>query len=716
MDPDYLAATDPTTTPQELWRIANTRPDLHQAVLAHPNIYPDLANWIVSQGAPPPAQVPSPATVPMPTPVKKRKTGLIIGLVAAALVLVVGGFLGWWFFLRGGDSGPHSKAFNAPPQVGSVVDVSTFGNRVQVEPIGAPAKAGIDAESLTLVGLRSGETSAVAGIDPLGNFALPNWIVPVRAPLDECSLTADLLNCGERSYRVKDSAAYPVAESGSGEKAEPEKSQSVLVDPTVSDSLDYAIAGGSLRTPEGTPVVSMPESTFPYYAIPSESKGIPTLVSNGRALVAVSGEDLAWSVMLTEGSSEVNGFADSEPSWRLEGEVLLIGEPEGVVALDAKTGEALWQVQTPVVSWQADQHQLALSQGNAVALLQFPAEGEEGETEALESAFEVVQVGGPSELPAVIPFEQFLNTELMLPPSCQAELGLSSSLSAFEGGRAKGLEGSAQMTHLSRSLVSGQLATVASFECKVQGGAPIAAVAAYGPQKEFLGELEFSEELALQSWQVSVEGLRGEGSAIQVVVESDEGGLCQGCGPQAQVEMLWDGDQFVVVEVAEPPANWSELGDTLAVEVAPALEPLDLGDVELSLPVFPGLSGSPYVSRTFSGYIAEFYEDGDLIETVIEPDQIVAGEIGGESFLFASIWSYTDVGGSLIGTVCAISEDLSVVCAAVPELGTGFVSASDVSVSGDLVSYNMYGASGTPLAKITQSFDGRAFTLVSDVR
>ena len=722
MDPDYLAATDPTTTPQELWRIANTRPDLHQTVLAHPNIYPDLANWIVSQGATPPTVVP-PATS---ATVKKRKTGLIIGLIAGALVLVVGGFLGWWFFLRDGESVSYSEAYDAPPQVRSVVDVSTFGRNVEVLSMGPTSAAALDAGDLTLVGLRSGGVRAVAGIRSAGSFALPNWIVPTHASLDECVVGNSLLDCGADTYRVKATAAFPVADTTADGKPESVRPQSVPVGSTASETLGYAIVNGSLVTADGTAVVLVPDNSSPYYAIPSENKGIPTLVSDGRSLIAVDGGDVTWSAMLPAGSSEVNGFADSsEPSWRLEGQVLLVGEPEGIVALDVRTGEELWQVQTPVVSWRADQELLVVSQGDAVALLHFGGSHQETPgTELSDPAPKVLQVGGPHDSPTPTPFEQLLDASLTLPSSCGLESGLGGSPVAFEGGGVTGPEGAAQMTHLSRVLVSGELATVISFECASASGIPVSTVGAYDADLGILGELDFTGELAFEPWQVWVEGLRGEGSAIQIVAETDEGKLCPECSFEAQVQMLWDGDQFVTVEVTQPPANWWELGGSFTVEgipaweaeVLPTLEPSDLADVELSLPVFPGSPDSPYVSRTFSGYVAEFLDDGVLIETGIDPGEIVSSEIGGETFLFASIWSYADQSGTLIGSVCAISGDLAVTCAPIPDIGTGFIAAADVSVSGDQVSYNLYGSAEAPLAQITQSFDGEQFTLLSDVR
>ena len=131
----------------------------------------------------------------------------------------------------------------------------------------------------------------------------------------------------------------------------------------------------------------------------------------------------------------------------------------------------------------------------------------------------------------------------------------------------------------------------------------------------------------------------------------------------------------------------------------------------------PGAPDSPYVTRSFNNYVAEEWDNG-AVETEIVSDQIYSAEIGGEPFLFAPIWTASDgYGGSLIGSVCAISADAVVSCAPIPEgLATSFIAASDLTVNGNEVTYALYGDSEIPLSWVTQSFDGERFTLISDVR
>jgi hypothetical protein len=77
-------AMDPATTPAQLQQIAAEHPELWDAVLAHPALYPDLAAWISAAraAAPPPA-----SSAPRPA----HRRALWIGLGAAAAVLLLGG-------------------------------------------------------------------------------------------------------------------------------------------------------------------------------------------------------------------------------------------------------------------------------------------------------------------------------------------------------------------------------------------------------------------------------------------------------------------------------------------------------------------------------------------------------------------------------------------------------------------------------------------------
>ncbi|MCL2666553.1 MAG: hypothetical protein FWF02_02460 [Micrococcales bacterium] len=114
-DPGYAAwaVQNPVTTAEALAYIAQAHPDLRDRVVTHPNAYPQLVAWVAaqstsaarSQAPPPPASSSQPFRPSAPQhPVaagpqkKKKKTGLVVGLVAGVAV-VAGVVAGLGFFV-----------------------------------------------------------------------------------------------------------------------------------------------------------------------------------------------------------------------------------------------------------------------------------------------------------------------------------------------------------------------------------------------------------------------------------------------------------------------------------------------------------------------------------------------------------------------------------------------------------------------------------------
>lgn len=174
LDPDLVAAWNPHTSFAELARIAGSRSDLHPAIAANPGTPPELLQWLTQSpdpavhaalaarsGAPtqmwgsaPPSTAPVRSPVQAPagpstqpavqpsgapsaqssyappiTPVggsvsppagRHHIRGLLVGLLAAALVLAAGGVGAWWFLLRDRYSVPRyglSNSFHSGAKV-----------------------------------------------------------------------------------------------------------------------------------------------------------------------------------------------------------------------------------------------------------------------------------------------------------------------------------------------------------------------------------------------------------------------------------------------------------------------------------------------------------------------------------------------------------------------------------------------------------------------
>ena len=103
MNEDFSPSeVSPDASPEQLHWLAENRPDLYPQLLAHPAMYPELAQWIRSQIPAPVLALPE---VPMPPqesiqvaePKKKSRKGVYVA-VAGGLVLALGvGGAALWF-------------------------------------------------------------------------------------------------------------------------------------------------------------------------------------------------------------------------------------------------------------------------------------------------------------------------------------------------------------------------------------------------------------------------------------------------------------------------------------------------------------------------------------------------------------------------------------------------------------------------------------------
>ncbi|MCL2464766.1 MAG: hypothetical protein FWF28_06830, partial [Micrococcales bacterium] len=110
------ALADPNLPAGELAAITAAQPSLWPQVAAHPAAYPDLLGWLAAQGVPVPPRAQPPVSQQTPAPAmpaataqtapamaqqnlppgtpparpRKHRRGLVIAIVAAAVVVVVG--------------------------------------------------------------------------------------------------------------------------------------------------------------------------------------------------------------------------------------------------------------------------------------------------------------------------------------------------------------------------------------------------------------------------------------------------------------------------------------------------------------------------------------------------------------------------------------------------------------------------------------------------
>ncbi len=309
MDADYDLVTSPYATPQDLQRIADARPDLHQVILQHPACYPELAAWI-NQTQPAQAHYPGdqlslntqpadpqsvelpvrPSATPMPhlSPVEGTTAGRRKGKIIAAALVGVGllagiGGAAWWFLAPTQDQ-PQETALSRLPQLQAAVDLSTLGKQERIVPLNAdPAGFFLSYGDQLLLGLQSsdvegvdteagatdGDVNSAAAADgpytsilsvPLGSEArYPNWAiqVPTASVSEGCAVEGSLLTCGsgvtERSYDLAGGAPLPAVphpdpEAGGSSEAD-DSAEADASDPAEEDT---AATDGGAETDSGT--------------------------------------------------------------------------------------------------------------------------------------------------------------------------------------------------------------------------------------------------------------------------------------------------------------------------------------------------------------------------------------------------------------------------------------------------------------------------------
>lgn len=686
---------------------------------------------------PPPAQPAisaPPAYASEEPPTKKKKFPIWLAAVIAGVVVVLaGGGVALWFFLSGGDS-DDTHAYRALPTEGVVVDVSTFGRDVTLVPIGPDGRAALKVGSTRIVGFEGQHGPGLAGINLSSGSSLPQWIVPLSSPPSGCTVSGEMINCGETDtfvvtdHMIRPTAGVPTPE-GPEEPADLEDSSqpeadggsdaettalstSIRLSPGATEEVPYGVSGDALVNNKGDTVltVSPPDN---YFALAPTGKDTPWIASNGSTLVALAGNDVLWTKQLPDGSISVNGFdTDEGPSWSVSSEVLLIGEPTGILALDTKTGEQAWHVNADVTSWRVDHQELVVSDGSSIAFMEFP-EQEDTADEAGRPSTSELTVGEEQTEPVQIPLEVLLDATLDVPRNC-SELAGTGDPVMFSQGYATGDGGSVAMTDVSSLLIGGELLDVVAFTCNPREGDPVPVIGVYDKNLGLWGIPDFLGDLSVDSRNVEIDGMLAEGSALQVLVKG-EGSLCADCGGHgtAQVTMMWDGSVFAVTRVGAPTSVWDDPTNTEKIEVRPQLTVADLANITLSLPEKIWDPGPEWEEWSFVDYIStkpDAYgerEMGFLTEATVE------AQVNGENYIFVSLVASGGMANSIVGGICAITMDGEAICANTPAFGHSFVWVESISVDGDLVTYTLINGDTNERATVVDRFDGSGFTRVS---
>ncbi len=235
VDVQAMLLLDPGTSPEQLHEIATQRPDLWGQVATHPNVYPELVQWMASQApgmiqpAAPATEQPvggqqtpatqqtvggefpaTPVAAQMPNaaaPAKRRSTGKIAAIVGGVLAVIALGAGAFWFFKGGSATGqPTATRVEHAPSQTSVVDLRSINSTGHMQRFGK--------DRLPLVPLDRGFVVAFVGEDDLstlvafedsdgGEAAAWSVQVPAATVTQGCTFAGAHLTCGDGEDEVR---------------------------------------------------------------------------------------------------------------------------------------------------------------------------------------------------------------------------------------------------------------------------------------------------------------------------------------------------------------------------------------------------------------------------------------------------------------------------------------------------------------------------------
>lgn len=552
--------------PEELFLLAQSRPDLWGLMLEHPHMYPGLAQWIREQ-------IPSPPLPPVPEPPEEilepvvsvapvvpavpavparpqRRRALVptaIGVAfALVLVYVVGGGIFW--FLRGGET--VGDALGTVPTNAHVVTFGNLQGNATFTPIGAGGELYLtdEDEDERLVLINRGGNTTVVAVATAEDSTDPAWTKLVDG--GPCAVDDGGVACG--------------ADIPAGEKAQSDAtpmSYSHQVGAEVSTELPYSLSEGKLYTEDGTAV----ESTFeaPLWALPGKHN--IWMISDGTRIVALDGTEILWSVDLSNDDALINGFGTGQPNWATSGDVVLYAIYGALIAQEISTGDVLWQVEIPLTSYQVARDTILVSMGDALALI--PLDGTAPDptvapaiSEAEDADEELQTERGPAG-PEIDP-EDLFNGTIQVSAECHQRVTGEGTAKAytFNNGLAEGLPqtGQAFIEIADVNLVNNDGApyALAWLICDPPELPASMEIAVYNAKLELVQSLfMWSEVTAIVSNETKITSFDASDNEVSVTSApwlgfGDE--YCLWCSGEhgATVDYTWSGGQYVARQVS----------------------------------------------------------------------------------------------------------------------------------------------------------------------
>ena len=658
MDPQQAleALQNPQTPPETLAWIAEQYPNLWPGVLAHPNCYPELAQWI--HQSMPPAQNVATGSTPVASNKKSKRW---VAPVVVASALVVGAGVGGYFWLAGSnDVIALDTLYTGVPVVETTVQLPEDVTAKQLR-LSPSAHETLRAEDLTIVALQPSDgteqTTFVAFDD--AQIAYPQWVVAVDAADPHCVLSSETFDCG--SLGAYDTKTGWVQVPSSDREPEPTEGKvdvgadSVQILPTATENIPFTFASGELKDADGKVLESLPGEQV-WALSDAQAGGHFWVFSDGQKLVAVNGKSVAWSVDLPEGSDAVNQFDTDAPTWALDGSVLIVGEPDRVVGYNPLNGEERWVVDAPeLTSWSVQGTDLFLLSEDVLHVAPFALDGGQPQS---------APAGGVVTLNAPWGDAEFTNGSYQFPASClewasqgdAAAFGFDTmeemQQSHFEvTDGAVGESGRPQITYDTSAplYVGGEAYTVAQFWCANGGNYPFQYMAIYDTSGSLVADTHAEPSVSIggHAPHPVLTDLQSSGSIFTqeldgIGVAGDES--CGACATSASATITegWDGTNWRRLDVLyHTPLGDSRTPNLEAVQAA--YDAAANGDDVTAAEYFTSQAMEDIQSQTFCAFEDCLFEENmSAREAILPPGAKVE-----ECDLAAS--DFTNAGGNNFG-------------------------------------------------------------------
>ena len=181
--------------------------------------------------------------------------------------------------------------------------------------------------------------------------------------------------------------------------------------------MPFVFSGGVLKDETGNHVAEFAGDTL--WALNADASSTTDgtwIFSDGQKLVTIVDGAFAWERVLPEGTAAINGLEGEAPSWRVSGGVVVIGEPEGIVALNTTDGSEVWSLQAVgVESWFLEDLTLVVIADGTLHMSQFGTSEDPDTAASSETSGSDLAV---VEIPAPVSYEDLADGTQRLPEGC----------------------------------------------------------------------------------------------------------------------------------------------------------------------------------------------------------------------------------------------------------------------------------------------------------